>query len=377
MPERPIWESAYDRKGFLAVSAAAAFLAACGGEDDDGNGGAAGTTTGDTARKLGGTLFYYNWADYVNPKTYPAFTKATGVKIKKDFFVSNEDLQAKLQAGATGYDLAAPTGYMVAILADAGKLEKIDWSKLPTVEKNLDPKFKSLPFDKNDEWSVAKDWGTTGFVYRTDLVSEKPASWRDFYDLTKGQYSKKVTVLDGAPEVIGSTLVMLGHSYNSEDEGELNQAKEELLKLKPHILAITSTEYKQMVINGRAVMALGWNGDGAAVAAKKPADYVVAEEGGEYWVDSYVIPTGANNPDAAHAWIDFVYDPKINAMETEYTYYGSPVKRELIEPVIDPEVFKNTDVFPPESTLDKLEPNEVSPKGTRLRDRIWTEFKAA
>ena len=376
MPERPIWERAYNRKGFLAVGAATAFLAACGSDDDGDDGGQAADTT-ETTEKLGGTLFYYNWADYVNPKTYPAFTKATGVKVKKDFFVSNEDLQAKLQAGATGYDLAAPTGYMVAILAEAGKLEKIDWSKLPTAQKNLDPKFKGLPFDQNDEWSVPKDWGTTGFVYRTDLVKEKPASWRDFFDLTKGQYSKKVTLLDGAPEVIGSTLVMLGHSYNSDDEGELNQAKAELMKLKPHILAITSTEYKQMVIAGRAVMALGWNGDGAAVAAKKPADYVVAEEGGEFWVDSYVIPVGTKNPDAAHAWIDFVYDPKINAMETEYTYYGSPLKRDLLQPVIDPAVFKNTDVFPAEATLEKLEPNEVSPQGTRLRDRIWTEFKAA
>jgi spermidine/putrescine-binding protein len=90
-----------------------------------------------------------------------------------------------------------------------------------------------------------------------------------------------------------------------------------------------------------------------------------------------VIPKGSRNPDAAHAWINFVYDPKNNATETEYTFYGSPVKRELIKPVIDPEVFKNTDVFPPTSQLEKLEANDISPKGTRLRDRIWTEFKAA
>jgi spermidine/putrescine transport system substrate-binding protein len=375
--ERSIWERTYNRKGFVAISALTALTAACGSDDDDGGSAAGDTTATETTEQVGGTLHYYNWADYVNPKTYPAFTKATGVKIKKSFFVSNEDLQAKLQAGATGYDLAAPTGYMVAILAGAGKLEPIDWSKLSTVEKNLDPKFKGLPFDKNDEWSVAKDWGTTGFVYRTDLVKEKPASWRDFFDLTKGQYSKKVTLLDGAPEVIGSTLVMLGHSYNSEDEGELEQAKKELLELKPHIQAITSTEYKQMLIAGRAVMSLGWNGDGAAVVAKKPAEYIVAEEGGEFWVDSYVIPKGSKNPDAAHAWIDFVYDPKYNALETEYTYYGSPVKRDLLKPVIDPEVFGNTDVFPTEATLENLEANSVSPKGTRLRDRIWTEFKAA
>jgi spermidine/putrescine transport system substrate-binding protein len=132
-----------------------------------------------------------------------------------------------------------------------------------------------------------------------------------------------------------------------------------------------------MLISGKAVMSLGWNGDGAAVAAKKPAEYVVAEEGGEFWVDAYVIPTGSKNPAAAHAWIDYVYQPEHNAAETEYTYYGSPVKRALLKPVIDPEVYANPDVFPPDDTLDKLEPNEVTPEGTKLRDRVWTEFKAS
>jgi spermidine/putrescine transport system substrate-binding protein len=373
---RPPWQRNITRRGFVAAGAATAFLAACGGsteaeQEDEGD------SSKETAEKVGGTLFYYNWADYVNPETYKAFTKDTGVKIKKDFFVSNEELQAKLQGGARGFDLAAPTGYMVQILADAGLLEELDHSKLPTVAKNIDSRFKGLPYDPEDKFSVPKDWGTTGFVYRTDLVKERPASWKDFVELTKGPYSGKVTVLDGIPEVVGSMLVMLGYSYNSDDEAEIEEAKEVLIDLKPHILAITSTEYKQMLIAGKAVMSLGWNGDGAAVAAKKPAEYVVAEEGGEFWVDAYVIPTGSKNPAAAHAWIDYVYQPEHNAAETEYTYYGSPLKRELLKPVIDPEVYANPDVFPPADVLEKLEPNEVSPEGTKLRDRAWTEFKAA
>jgi spermidine/putrescine transport system substrate-binding protein len=374
------WERRYDRKGFVAISAMTAFLAACGGStssDEASDTGGAATTGAAQAPEASGTLFYYNWADYVNPDTYKRFTKDTGVKVKKDFYTSNEDLQAKLQAGAQGYDLVVPTGYMVQILAEAGKLQEIDWSKLPNVQANLDSKFRKLPFDKNDKYSVAKDWGTTGYVYRTDLVKEKPTTWKEFFELAKGPYSKKVTVLDGIPECVGSTLVMLGYSYNSDDEKELEEAKKELLALKPHILAITSTEYKQMVIAGKAVMALGWNGDGAAVAAKKPAEYVVPEEGGEFWVDSYAIPSGAKNPEAAHAWINYVYDPKINSLETSYTYYGSPVKRDKLEGVMDPKLLANTDVFPAPDTLDKLEPNNVSPKGTRLRDRIWTEFKSA
>jgi len=378
MHENPPWERRYDRKGFVAISAMTAFLAACGGSTTATKTTRARTATGTAAApKATGTLHYYNWADYVNPDTYGRFTKSTGVKVQKDFYASNEDMQAKLQGGATGYDLVVPTGYMVKILADGGQLQEIDWSMLPAVHKNLDPKFRKLPFDRTDKWSVPKDWGTTGFVYRTDLVKERPTSWREFFDLAKGPYSKKVTVLDGIPECVGSTLCMLGYSYNSENVRELEQARKELLALKPHLLAITSTEYKQMVVSGKAVMALGWNGDGAYVASKKPAEYVIPEEGGEFWVDSYAIPAGAKNPTASHAWINFVYDPPINSLETSYTYYGSPLHRGSLEGVMDPKLLANDDVFPPPHTVAKLEPNDISPKGTKLRDRIWTEFKSA
>lgn len=373
-------QATLNRRGFVAATgtfAAAAFLAACGGSTTAKKEGGGSTTSAAKKAALTGTLLYYNWADYVNPKTYPAFTKATTVKVKKDFFKSNEELQAKLQGGATGYDLAAPTGYMVQILADAGLLEPIDWSLLPNVTKNIDPKFQGLPYDPDNKWSVPKDWGTTGFMYRTDKIKSKPTSWKDFFALAKGPASGKVTVLDGIPEVVGSTAVMLGYSYNTEDEGELNQVKKELIALKPHIQTITSTTYKQQLISGKSWLSLGWNGDAAAAAAKAPVAYVIADEGGEFWVDAYVIPKGTKNPRAAHAWINYVYEPAHNALETEYTYYGSPVKRDLLKPVIDPKVFADQTVFPPQAKLDHLEPNKVTPKGTKLRDRIWTEFKAA
>jgi spermidine/putrescine transport system substrate-binding protein len=379
----PIWERRYDRRGFVAMGAMAVFVAGCGGSTSAESGG---TATADTTggggasegpRAPSGTLFYYNWADYVNPETYKRFTRETGVKVKKDFYASNEDLLAKMQGGARGYDLIVPTGYMVQIMAEEGLLEEIDWTQIPNAAENLDPKFKGLPYDPDDKWSVPKDWGTTGFTYRTDLVPEKPTTWREFFDLAKTKYSGKVTLLDGIPEVTGSAAVMLGYSYNTEDEAELEEVQKELADLKPHVLAITSTEVRQLLIGGKAVMGMTWNGDGAAVAAKKPAEYVVPEEGGEFWVDAYSIPTGGKNPDAAHAWINFCYTPEINALETSYTYYGSPLKRDLVDDVLDPEIAANDDVFPPETLIAKLEANAVSPEGTKIRDRIWTEFKAA
>ena len=365
----------YSRRGFIAALGASAFLAACGGStDSDSDDEPAGTAEGGTAE---GTLLYYNWADYVSPETYKSFAADTDIEVKKDFYESNEELQAKLQAGARGFDLVVPTGYMVQILAEADLLQELDRSQMPNVDKNIDPKFTGLPYDPEDKFSIPKDWGTTGFVYRSDMVKENPTSWAEFFELAKGPYSGQVMVLDGIPEVIGSTAVMLGYSYNTDDEGELDEVKNELIELKPHIQAITSTTYKQSLIDGKTAMALGWNGDGAAVAAEVPAEYVIAEEGGEFWVDAYSIPVGAENPAAAYAWMDYVYDPAHNATETEYTYYGSPLQREVLEGVIDDKVLADEDVFPPPDVLEKLEPNTVTPEGTELRDRIWTEFKAA
>jgi spermidine/putrescine transport system substrate-binding protein len=267
---------------------------------------------------------------------------------------------------------------MAEIMGAEGLLEEIDYSKLP-LYANVDDKFKNLPYDPENKWSVPKDWGTTGFTYRTDEVKEKPTTWEEFVELTKGPYSGKVTILDAIPECTGSIAVMLGYSYNTEDEGELEEVRKELLELKPHILAITSTEVRQLLVSGRAVMGMTWNGDGALVIAntKGKAEYVVADEGGEFWVDTYTIPVGGENPDAAYAWIDFTYEPEIHALEVEYHNYGAALKRDLLEGVMDPEILANEDIFPPEDVLAKLEAKKPLPEGDKIRDRIWTEFKAA
>ena len=245
------------------------------------------------------------------------------------------------------------------------------------MKRNLSGKFRSLPYDPRNRYSVAKDWGTTGFMYRKDLIKERPTTWKQFFELATGKYSGKVTVLDSSAEVIGAALKMNGHSYNTDSRSELNKARDMLLDFKDHVHSIDSTSYKTKLLNGKAVMALGWNGDAAVVGLKKPTEYVVPAEGTEYWVDCYCIPKGTRNPDAAHAWIDFVYAPAINALETSYTYYGSPLKTALLQRALPKSILRNPDVFPPANLLRKLEINKITASGSRQRERIWTEFKAS
>jgi spermidine/putrescine transport system substrate-binding protein len=186
-------------------------------------------------------------------------------------------------------------------------------------------------------------------------------------------------MVDSSPEVVGSIATMLGYSYNTDNEKELNEVRKVLLDLKPHIVALHSFNYDAMIAKDQAWMGLGWNGDGLLLATKLKgkAVYVVAKEGGEIWIDNYNIPASASNPDAALAWINFVYQPRIAGLETSYTYYGSPLKRSLLKGTAAAPLLKDKVVFPPPAIVRKLEFNTVTPKGTRLRERIWTEFKAA
>jgi spermidine/putrescine transport system substrate-binding protein len=370
MSEELRWGRPVSRRGF--IGGAAAVLAAAG---TGRLGGDALAALGE-AEQLEGTLYYYNWAQYVNPKTYAAFTKATGVRVKKGFYDSNETLHAKLKAGARGYDLICPTGYLTKVLIAEKLVQPLDWKLLPNVRKNIDPQFLGRSDDPKNRYSVVKDWGTTGFMYRTDKIKERPTSWREFVALVK-KYSGRTTMVDSSPEVVGSIATMLGYSYNTENQGELAQVKKVLLELKPHILALHSSNYDTMIANGKAWLGLGWNGDGLALMSKVPAQYVVAKEGGEIWIDYYNIPVGAKNVEAAHAWIDFVYRPRNAALETSYTYYGSALKRAVLKGVLPKSIFNNKIVFPPATTVRKLETNKVTAKGTRLRERIWTEFKAS
>ena len=362
------------RRGFMAAAAATAataWLAACGQSIGQ-------TTTQTSAPTLGtkleGTVNLYNWQSYINPDNVKAFGQQFGQKVTQDYYASNEDLLAKIQAGAKGYDVVVPTGYMVEIMAKQRLLYKLAKDHLPNF-KNVDARFTNLSFDPGNQYSVPKDWGTTGFGYRTDLLPSI-ASWADFWQIATTKASGKVTVLDGQNEVVGSALKMLGYSYNSVDPNQLNQVRDKLLQLKPHLLAITSTEYITMMQNGQAILSLGWNGDFFSVQTKQPKVlYIIPSEGSEFWVDNWSILRTAPDPIAAHAFLNFLMDPKVAGKEPSATYYAQVIS--AARPYIDPSITSNLAIYPPQSVTNKLEAQKALGVGQKLRDDIWTEFKSA
>jgi spermidine/putrescine transport system substrate-binding protein len=368
--ERPI-----SRRGVIAAGTAAAFLVACGETEVGTSGGAqeGASSASNVPSELESELSIYNWADYVNPKTYPMFEKEFDVKITEDNYASNEDALAKLQAGAEGYDIVVPTGYMVETMIQQGLLFELDRSKIPNLDL-VEPAFLDLPFDPGNKYSVPKDYGTTGYGYRSKFVKEDMTSWEDFFSLAP-KYSGRYTVLNSPPEVVGAALKMLGYSYNSTDPGEISEATDVLIDFKPHVRKITSS-MREILISGEAYISLTWNGEIGYVALDaSDAKYVIPSEGSEVWTDNWAIVAGAPHPAAAHAFINWQLQPKIQAQDTEYHYYGGVVEGE--EQFLDPAIANNPAVYPPQEVAAKLEVAQATPEWLALRNEAWTKFKAA
>ena len=76
-------------------------------------------------------LSIYNWGDYINPAVLEAFTEETGIEVTMDTYGSNEEMLAKIQAGATGYDIVFPSVHMHDIMFQLGLLAKTDIGAKP------------------------------------------------------------------------------------------------------------------------------------------------------------------------------------------------------------------------------------------------------
>lgn len=331
------------------------------------------------------------WPDYIDPQTLRQFESEFNIKVNLDIVPSAVELIDRMMPGGrvdaehrtlapgasagveTVPDLLCPPDYAVRELGAQNLLHALDHSLLPNL-KNLESRFqKRRPHDPESRVSVIKDWGTTGFMIRTDIIYEEPKSWADFWRLA-AKYSGRVTVLNSPGEVIGAALKMRGHSYNASSANDLAGARDDLLNLKPHLLAF-ETNYKPLLASGEACLSLGWNGDAAVLIAQGvPIKYVVPSEGSQIWEDDWAIAADAPNPKLAHTFLNFVLRPEVAAQEARYTRYATGNRAALA--LLDDEMRNDPSTYPPDAALQKLEagmPLDVD--GKKRREELWNEIR--
>ena len=312
------------------------------------------------------------WGNYLSPEMAEKFTQTTGIKINISNYSSNEELLAKLQAGAAGIDVAVPSDYMVEIMAAEKLLEPLNMNEIPN-SKGLDPQLLKQSFDPNNAFSLPYAWTTTGIAYNKELIKEKISSWKDLFESKEAQ--GKLSMLDDVREVMGAALKKNGNSLNSEKDAEIKKAASDLAKIKNKIKMFNS-DVIDALKNKEVAIAQAYSSDAlkAAEETKGAIVYVIPKEGATFAIDNVVIPKGASNLKNAHALINFLLSEEAN-VDFVTKNWGGPVllatKSKLPESVQN-----NLSLFPEDSVKNKLERMKDLGKSSALYDKAWGKIKS-
>ena len=329
------------------------------------------------AQDIGDRVVLATWPNYHDTANFDAFTDATGAFVQVNVFGSNEEMLAKLQAGGSGWDVFVPTNYTITTYVGEDLIEPLDVSKLPNYDPAaFDPRFADAGTVDGTLYAVPKNWGTTGFAVNTAHDGGTPlATWKDFFDRTKTDFSGRTMVHDYQLTTIGNALKYFGHSFNSVDPAELADAEKLLIEVKPHLFAISS-DYQPAMRSGDAWLTMCWTGDGKQMNSDMPEiAYVLGREGGEIWSDYYAIPKGAPHREAAYALINHMLDPAVNAREV--LAHGYPVADANTNALLPAEILNDPILYPAQELLDALEFGAAATLTDPNRAELLARFKSA
>lgn len=326
---------------------------------------------------LSGTnqVIVYNWGEYLDPEVITLFEKETGINVVYEEFETNEIMYPKVQSGAIAYDVVCRSDYMIQRMIENDLLAELNFDNIPNV-KNIGQEYfkQSRQFDSENKYSVPYCWGTVGILYNKTMVDEPIDSWSVLWD---EKYIDNILMQDSVRDAFAVALKYKGHSLNSTDLDELEEAKELLIEQKPLVQAYVIDQVRDKMIGNEAAIGVIYSGEAIYTQLENPnLEYVIPKEGSNVWIDSWVIPKNAKHKENAEAFINFLCRPDIAKMNFDYITYSTPntAARELIE---DPAIRNSKIAFPDASELERCETFQfLGDKNDAIYNKLWREIKS-
>ena len=310
---------------FLLCALLCALFTGCGSS------GAAGSSGGATL-----TLNVYNWGEYISDgsegcyDTIAEFEKwyqdeyGQKVKVNYDTFSSNEDLYAKLSAGAVSYDVIFPSDYMIARMLKEDMLLELDFDNIPNIS-NIDDEFRGLYYDPDDRYSVPYVTGVIGIIYDANQVDEADAG--DWDLLWNEKYAGSILQFNNPRDAFGTAMFKLGIDPNTTDKAEWDRAYDALMAQRELRYGLVMDEVFNLMESGETAVAVYYVGDYFMMldAASDDVDLqFYAPTPTNYYIDAMCIPKGCQNKELAERFINFMLGRDAAVANAEYTCDASP-----------------------------------------------------
>lgn len=325
----------------------------------------------------GQTLHLYNWGEYTGENIIRNFEEETGATVVMENFDSNEQMYIKVVNGES-YDILVPSDYMIQRLIQEDLLQKLDHSKLDCIDL-LTEDVKGLPYDPKNEYSVPYFWGTAGIVYDKTKVDIKDLEEQGYNIFLNEKYKGDIYLYDSERDSFMMALKALGYSMNTENEKEINEAYEWLVKcvqtMEPEIV---TDEIIDNMAQGRKALGLIYSGDATYVISENEnMGYYLPETGTNLWSDAMVIPKNAKNPELAHAYINYATNYEGAYDNSSYVGYTSSNQEVMDTLSGEGGDYEGIDSYIPRSGNKMDEVFVYNEKTKQIISNLWSRVKIA
>lgn len=349
------------------------------------------------AHAAAGTLTIYNWSDYIGESTIEDFQSETGINVTYDLYASAEEMQARMAAGATGYDLVVQSGMALPGMLNSGIYRKIDRTRLKNLDQ-LDPAILKIAagYDPGNAYGLPYLWGSVGFIYNADLV-QKTLPGAEFAplaavfapDSAARLAGAGISLLDSASDMSFMVLAMLGIDPLQAAAADYDRMAQAFAMVRPYIRGFDNSDYLNSLPEGRLAVAAAWSGDfsvaqaavdelqkaGSSALPRATLAYAVPKTGAPAWTDLWCVPSEAHEVENAHIFMDYMLRPEVIAKCTDFTGYANGNRAATA--LIDPAIAANPAIYPDAATLSRLRAAPaLSREQSAALARVWSQIKA-
>ncbi len=322
------------------------------------------------------TLNVYNWGEYIDQDIIGLFQeKYPYITVNYTTFDSNEAMYSKIVSGAASYDVVIPSDYMVSKLIAEDMLEALDFSNIPNYDY-IGEAYKNLIHDPENKYSVPYFWGTVVVIYNSDFVAEEDVRAQSLDLLWNEKYAGKILMFDNPRDTFCLALLKAGYSMNSEEPSEWEEAAKLLSQQKSIVQAYVMDAIFDKMESSEAWIAPYYAGDALIMQENNPSiEFYIPKEGTNMFVDSMCVLKTSEHKKEAELFINFMCEPEISAMNSEYVGYATPNTRSL--ELLDPSLTESELLYP---DYDFLRDNtdifiNLSQKTQMLQSSLWTNLK--
>jgi spermidine/putrescine transport system substrate-binding protein len=317
------------------------------------------------------TIHIFTWSDILHPDVIERFEKKTGIKVKFNYYSSNEELLVKLKATkGAGYDLIMPSDYALTQLIQENLLQKIDKDKLLFWPK-INPRLLNHSFDPENLYSLPFEWEVYLLVFNTDYFKDHPLtpSWKMLFDKATVQYKIAMTS-DPVEAALFSSFYLFGPT-NALTPSQMQAVQDLLTWQKKWVGVYASFRGDYFLSTGSCQVAVASSSYMWRASQIFPSiNLMNPEEGTFITIENLAIPAVSKKQDLVYKLINHLFEEE--SIQQHFDTFGYfPSTLHTIKDLHLPPIFENL-VFASEEDFSRLHfMQEIIPQ-QKMTD-IWVE----